>query len=249
MKLKAFPFDTQECPFTLGSMGYSKKYLDVVPKSVEDPSSWWADPTRDVVQYDRSAVDMSDFKHNSEFAISKITVSSREQKYGCCPDPYPTLVYTFHLRRASLTYLSGTILPLIIITIVSHVGFLLGAISLARTALGITAMLTTSSVYTAISPSVPSPLPSSFPSSLPPFFPSSLFPFFPSSLPPFLPSSLLPFLSSSHILFLPSSLSPTLARARSLSHALVLLPPPLPPSLPALPPPLLPSPSPREARL
>jgi len=154
MELQAFPFDEQVCTFTLGSMGYSKAYLDVLAKELADPSSWWAEPTS-AEGFDRSGVDLSDFKQNSEFAITKISVTSREQVYACCPDPYPVLIYAFYLKRSSLTYWTGTILPLIIVTTVSHVGFLLGASSLGRVGLGITALLTTSSVYTVASYQIP----------------------------------------------------------------------------------------------
>lgn len=154
MDLNSFPFDEQTCTFTLGSMGYSKAYLDLLPKTIENPATWWADETQ-AEGYDKSAVDLSDFTPHSEFSITKITVTSREQIYACCPDPYPVLIYAFHLRRMPWTYFSGTMLPLMIVTMVSHCGFLLGASSLGRVGLGITAMLTTSSIYTVASTQIP----------------------------------------------------------------------------------------------
>lgn len=107
------------------------------------------------INYSFSILDFDTFSQNAEFIITRVHMKARIRKYACCPEGFPVLNYQFTFRRSSLTYISGIILPLIIITMVSHFGMLMGASSGARTGLGITAMLTTSSVYLVASSSVP----------------------------------------------------------------------------------------------
>jgi hypothetical protein len=156
MQLDRFPFDSQICEITVGSNGYTQSVMDIVPRQVT-PVEWLSvkNDTTPRVNYSLSILDFSDFVQNAEFIVVRVHMQAKVIFYSCCPEGWPVLTYQITFRRSSLTYISGIILPLIIITMVSHFGMLMGAASGGRTALGITAMLTTSSIYLVASSSVP----------------------------------------------------------------------------------------------
>ena len=152
MQLKNFPFDRQQCVMTVGSLGYSQNVMDLQPRI---SAAEWNTSNGSTIEYEYSPIDFSFFRQNAEFIITNIRVDALSTLYQCCPNPFPTLQYTITFRRSSLTYVSGIILPLMIITLVSHFGMLMGSTSGGRTGLGITAMLTTSSIYLVASASIP----------------------------------------------------------------------------------------------
>ena len=90
---------------------------------------------------------MKDFVPNTEFEIAEVVITSTTRKYND-DVVFGVLDYSFRLRRASFSYLIGSVLPLVVITIVGICGLFMGGLSYGRVYLGITAMLTTTSIYT-----------------------------------------------------------------------------------------------------
>jgi hypothetical protein len=158
MQMKKFPFDSQVCGITIGSIGYAQNVMDFLPRQMapgSHPQLLWNLTNGTTVEYPFLPIDYMYFAQNAEFLITRIMLEAESVMYACCPHPYPVIRITFTFRRSSLTYVSGIVLPLIIITLVSHFGMLMGSLSGSRTGLGITAMLTTSSIYLVASASIP----------------------------------------------------------------------------------------------
>ena len=184
MRLASFPFDTQICSFTVGSGSFGKRscdrlnllsyrtpadilpclylsvlqtdrtQLDIVPRKIADPASWWREGENST-DHQESAVDMVDFLPNTEFTIPQITITRRLKKFACCENEFTVLQFEFQLQRSSLTYFTGTIVPLIAIVLVSLMGLFLGARSFGRIYLGIVSILATTSIYRVASSQIP----------------------------------------------------------------------------------------------
>lgn len=141
MSLSTFPFDSQVCMMTIGSNTYTQSLMDLVPRNVGAGNKWNVSNGTEV-DYAYSTVDLSGYRQNAaaEFVITDVHVSADLVKYNCCPEKYPLLKFQFTFRRSTSTYVQAIMLPLIIITMVSHFGMLMSSASGARTALGITAV-------------------------------------------------------------------------------------------------------------
>jgi hypothetical protein len=61
--------------------------------------------------------------------------------YGCCVEPYPTISYSFKVRRHARTYVSGILLPMVLATYAGFLAFAANPDSGERIGLGITVML------------------------------------------------------------------------------------------------------------
>ena len=91
---------------------------------------------------------------NTEFEVVEVVITAATLKFKSGTE-YGVLNYSFQLRRSSMAYLIGSVLPLIIITVVGICGSNMSGLSYGRVYLGITAMLTTTSIYTALSNQFP----------------------------------------------------------------------------------------------
>ena len=91
---------------------------------------------------------------NTEFEITEVVITSTARKYND-GTVFSVIDYSFRLRRASLSYLLGSVLPLMVVTLVGICGLFMGGLSYGRVYLGITAMLTTTSIYTVVSQQIP----------------------------------------------------------------------------------------------
>lgn len=56
MSLAAFPFDTQVCNFTVGSLSHSIEELDILPRAISDPSGWWEEQDENAMLHNRSGI-------------------------------------------------------------------------------------------------------------------------------------------------------------------------------------------------
>jgi hypothetical protein len=150
MTLTTFPFDSQVCLMTVGSNAYTQSFMDLVPRNVG--AGKWNTSNGTEVDYAYSTVDLSGYRQNAaaEFVITNVHVSAELVKYGCCPEKYPLLKFQFTFRRSTSTYVQAILLPLVIITMVSHFGMLMSSASGARTGLGITAVLMSEQVSNGI---------------------------------------------------------------------------------------------------
>jgi hypothetical protein len=132
LNLSNFPFDTQECGFQMASWMSSGYIFDLKPR---------------IVDGEAAAVDLSRFSQNQEFALKRVRTSQYEETYTCCPEPYPAIEVTFSISRATLMYVTGIIFPLILVTVVGFMSFILNPQSGERIGLGITVLLTNAAIY------------------------------------------------------------------------------------------------------
>lgn len=52
-------------------------------------------------------------------------VKRDEKFYECCPEPYPSLYFNFHMKRRTLYYGFNLIIPCMLITLITLLGFIL----------------------------------------------------------------------------------------------------------------------------
>jgi len=79
-----------------------------------------------------------------EWAVNKedgISAKRNEMRYACCPELYPDVTFTIHMRRGSLFYLVNLIAPCFLIFLISFLGFFLPVESGEKVNLEITILL------------------------------------------------------------------------------------------------------------
>nr|CAD2183091.1 unnamed protein product [Meloidogyne enterolobii] len=122
IEIKWFPFDEQRCFFKFGSWTYSGFYLDLQPA--------------------KGGFDTSEYLSNGEWALPMTTVARSEKFYDCCPkEPYPDLTFYLHMRRRTLYYGFNLIMPCLLTTMMSLLGFTLPPEAGEKITLQITVLL------------------------------------------------------------------------------------------------------------
>jgi len=167
MNLTRFPFDTQECTFVLGSLSYTHDFLDIVPRILDisgdglvsgGRSSGYdvfeADANNRVINVSAVTLDFP-YRPNLEWVLKRVRTTARKEKYACCDEPFSIIEYQLQIRRVPLTYMTGIIFPLFIITIISFLSYFMSARSGGRAGLGIVTILTTTSIYFTASSQMP----------------------------------------------------------------------------------------------
>ena len=102
-----FPFDTQKCKLKFGSWTYDGFRLDMTNES--------------------DSADLGMYSPSSEWKLVSAPAERNVLKYFCCPEPYPDVTFTIIIKRRSLFYMMNLILPLVIITLLINVSFVLPA--------------------------------------------------------------------------------------------------------------------------
>ncbi|XP_028411625.1 acetylcholine receptor subunit alpha-type acr-16-like [Dendronephthya gigantea] len=116
-----FPHDTQNCGIKIGSWTYDGYALDVRPESY--------------------TMDVSKSPSNPEWQLISTSVQRHEEKYKCCPEPYPDVTYTVMIKRRERSYWMNFIFPGVFLTVLTMMSFMTAAqdtgerISLVLTAL------------------------------------------------------------------------------------------------------------------
>ncbi|KAM3716234.1 Acetylcholine receptor [Dirofilaria immitis] len=105
INIEWFPFDEQRCFFKFGSWTYDGDKLDLQPG--------------------KGGFDISEYMPSGEWALPMTTVSRTVKFYECCPEPYPDLKFYLHLRRRTLYYGFNLIMPCILTTMMTLLGFTL----------------------------------------------------------------------------------------------------------------------------
>lgn len=148
MDIRAFPYDRQNCNFTIGSWSHNGLLLDVAPRLIaREPDS---------PKSNRSAVDLSVFEGFQEWKLVTTRSIWKDLYYTCCPEPFPVIIVELEIHRATRTYFSGMIAPIVLVTLVSFFVLLMPSpTSGARPALSVTLMLTIATVYFVASQSTP----------------------------------------------------------------------------------------------
>ncbi|XP_020914175.1 neuronal acetylcholine receptor subunit alpha-10 [Exaiptasia diaphana] len=116
-----FPFDEQRCILKFGSWTYDGLRLDLVSES--------------------DSGDVSKYVTNGEWDLVSFPAKRNEIVYVCCPEPYPDVTYTLHIRRKALYYYVNLIVPCILITCLTLLSFILPPDSGERITLVITNLL------------------------------------------------------------------------------------------------------------
>ena len=139
MEVQKFPFDKQACEITVGSWSYHGLTVDLKPRlsGLGDERNIY-DP-----------VDVSFYVSNSEFKLLKVQTSHTDQYYACCTEPYPVISYRFWLKRYPSSYVTATILPLILITFCGILGLFINPDSGERLGLEVTVLLAQAVLYAA----------------------------------------------------------------------------------------------------
>ncbi|CAG9540201.1 unnamed protein product [Cercopithifilaria johnstoni] len=121
INIEWFPFDEQRCFFKFGSWTYGGDKLDLQPG--------------------KGGFDISEYMPSGEWALPMTTVSRTVKFYECCPEPYPDLKFYLHIRRRSLYYGFNLIMPCILTTMMTLLGFTLPPDAGEKITLQITVLL------------------------------------------------------------------------------------------------------------
>ncbi|KXJ13444.1 neuronal acetylcholine receptor subunit alpha-3 isoform X2 [Exaiptasia diaphana] len=119
--IKYFPFDDQKCKLQFGSWTYDGLRVDLVNMS--------------------AAVDLKAYMPSGEFEMIDAPVDRIIIKYSCCPEPYPNIIFTLHIRRKVLFYFNNLIVPCFLITAFALLTFVLPPNTGERVTLVITTLL------------------------------------------------------------------------------------------------------------
>ena len=105
--IKYFPFDTQICKMKFGSWTYDGFRVDIVNES--------------------DSADLDSYTESAEWDLVGVPAKRSVVKYFCCEEPFPDVTFSIIIRRRSLFYMMNLILPLVIITVLINVSFVLPA--------------------------------------------------------------------------------------------------------------------------
>lgn len=105
--IKYFPFDTQICKMKFGSWTYDGFRVDIVNES--------------------DSADLKSYVPSAEWDLVSAPANRSVVKYFCCEEPFPDVTFSIIIRRRSLFYMMNLILPLVIITVLINVSFVLPA--------------------------------------------------------------------------------------------------------------------------
>lgn len=130
-----FPFDDQLCELKFGSWTYNGLEVNVVQMS------------------DRA--DLKQYMTSSEFELISAKAQRNVVTYSCCPEPYPDVTFTLHLRRKPGFFLYNIIIPCLVIASLAILTFVLPPEIGERVTLVIESFLALSFVVLMVSDNVP----------------------------------------------------------------------------------------------
>ncbi|GFO36922.1 neuronal acetylcholine receptor subunit alpha-6 [Plakobranchus ocellatus] len=116
-----FPFDDQLCRMKLGSWAYDGFQVDVYNRTVP--------------------VDLSNYVSNGEWQLMNVKVKRNVVYYPCCPEPFPDVIFTIHLRRRTLYYTYNVIIPCVMLSCLTLLVFWMSPTSGEKVTLGLTVLL------------------------------------------------------------------------------------------------------------
>uniref|UniRef100_A0A914REC3 Neurotransmitter-gated ion-channel ligand-binding domain-containing protein n=1 Tax=Parascaris equorum TaxID=6256 RepID=A0A914REC3_PAREQ len=109
-----FPFDDQICGLKFGSWTFHGFALDL---QIDSAKMRW--------MFSAHQMDLSDYVINGEWDLLASPASRSVSYYSCCPEPYPTLLFSMHVRRRTLYYGFNLIIPSLLISLMTALGFTL----------------------------------------------------------------------------------------------------------------------------
>lgn len=116
-----FPFDDQLCRMKVGSWAYDGFQVDVFNRS--------------------NSIDLSNFVSNGEWKLIAVKAVRNVVKYPCCPEPFPDVTFTLHISRRTLYYTYNVIIPCVMLSILTLLGFWMRPDSGEKVTLGLTVLL------------------------------------------------------------------------------------------------------------
>ncbi|XP_058503181.1 neuronal acetylcholine receptor subunit alpha-7-like isoform X1 [Solea solea] len=114
-----FPFDIQHCELKFGSWTFDGWLLDIQMKEA----------------------DVSGYMRNGEWDLLEVPGGRHEVFYDCCAEPYPDVTFVVTLRRRTLFYALNLLIPIVLLSSMTLLVFLLPANSGEKISLGITVLL------------------------------------------------------------------------------------------------------------
>lgn len=121
ISVEYFPFDDQKCDLTF--------------------LSWTYDGFRVKISNKSDKADIASYSKSGEFKLLSVNAYYKEVIFGCCPEPYPQVTYTIHMRRKTLFYFNNLIVPCFLITTLGLLTFVLPPATGERVTLVITTLL------------------------------------------------------------------------------------------------------------
>ncbi|XP_033122706.1 acetylcholine receptor subunit alpha-like 1 [Anneissia japonica] len=115
-----YPFDKQDCRLKFGSWQHDTRYID----------------------YFNLTSDASNYEDNGEWQTLKMTNTKELESFTCCPGKtYASVTFKLEIKRLPLFYFVNLVVPCLLISAMSLVGFLLPCNSGEKVSLGITVLL------------------------------------------------------------------------------------------------------------
>ncbi|XP_072029993.1 neuronal acetylcholine receptor subunit alpha-10-like [Amphiura filiformis] len=122
VKVRYFPFDTQQCILRFSSWAYDGGSIDLVFTNDTDASQ-------------------TVFLRNGVWELVRVDVIRDVKEYECCPNPYIFILYKLTLQRASTFYYSNIIAPCLLLSILQLLVFWLPPESGEKISLGMSNLL------------------------------------------------------------------------------------------------------------
>ncbi|ELU07179.1 hypothetical protein CAPTEDRAFT_228745 [Capitella teleta] len=116
-----FPFDDQTCWLKFGSWAYDGLQVDVLKR--EQP------------------LDLSNYVHNGEWELINVKIERNVVFYSCCPEPYPDVTFTLHISRRTLYYTYNVLVPCLMLSCLTLLGFWMPPEGGEKVTLGLTILL------------------------------------------------------------------------------------------------------------
>lgn len=139
MDILYFPFDKQRCNMLFGSWMYDAAGIDYFPLT--------------------ESVILTDFIPSEEWEVISFTCKRELNYYKCCVVPFSVLICDLVIQRKPLHYLVNLVVPTLIITLISFVGFFSPASTngerTEKVNLGITTLLAMSILLLMVSDQMP----------------------------------------------------------------------------------------------
>ncbi|XP_077984804.1 neuronal acetylcholine receptor subunit alpha-10-like [Glandiceps talaboti] len=120
--VRFFPFDFQTCRMKFGSWTYTSFQLNL--------------------QNDSVSPDMSTFIPNEQWELVYAVTRPHIVSYDCCPESYMDVTFVIGLKRKPLYYVYNVVLPCVLLTALSLVGFMMPFnIGVVKVSLGVMLLL------------------------------------------------------------------------------------------------------------
>ncbi|XP_061194170.1 neuronal acetylcholine receptor subunit alpha-5-like [Saccostrea echinata] len=116
-----YPFDDQLCKMKFGSWAYDGSQVDVFNTT--------------------KGVDLTNFVLNGEWELLSVKSIRHNIRYPCCSEMFPDVTFWIHIKRRTLYYTYNVIIPCVMLSVLTMVGFWIRPESGEKVSLGLTVLL------------------------------------------------------------------------------------------------------------